>query len=111
MSVANPRGRSFTIREAAEYLELPPKALYRLCALRRISHYRSDGHLLERQTVGGSATRVKSGRIWFYQSDLDAWLDGQRVTCGEAPAVRLTPASITPAEPWAFRATGERRFA
>jgi excisionase family DNA binding protein len=111
MSTPNPRGHPFTVRQAADYLGLPTKALYRLCALHRISHYRSDGQLLERRAAGGLTARVKSGRIWFYQSDLDAWLEGQRVSCCEEATPTRTPAPSISAEPWGVQVPGVRRFA
>jgi excisionase family DNA binding protein len=111
MSSPNPRGRPFTVRDAAGYLGLPTKTVYRLCALRQIGHYRSDGRLLERRSTGRAKSHVRSGRIWFYQADLDVWLDNQRVSCGQAPPAAEARAPTNPVDLSSASVPTVRRFA
>lgn len=60
------RGRRLTVRQAAEHLGFSVATVYRLVADKQLPHYR----------IGP----VRNGaRLWFYERELDAWLDAQRV--------------------------------
>ena len=65
--------------EAAAYLGLPVKTVYRLAEEGRIACVRTDGRVMERQTGDRSERYVKSGRLRFLLADLDAWIDAHRV--------------------------------
>lgn len=54
--------RPFTLREAAEYLDLSPSYVYKLTSTRRLPHYKPSGK-----------------RIYFLKADLDAYLLQNRV--------------------------------
>lgn len=87
MSAQSKFGRRFSFRAAAAYLDIPESRLRRLVAEKRIAYVRSDGRILRRRRpAGGFTSYVKSGRVEFYQVDLDAYLEAQRVPATQARA-------------------------
>jgi len=91
MTMTGKWGRRFTVAEAAAYLGLPVKTVYRLVEEGRIACLRTDGRVLERQQGDGKTTRyTKSGRLVFFERDLDAWIEAHRVPARNEPANRAS---------------------
>ena len=77
-------GKRFTVTEAAEFLDFSVGQLYRYAHEGRIACVRTDGRVIQRQQNGQAVRYIKSGRIFFYQTDLEAWVEAHRV-----PATRI----------------------
>lgn len=84
---------SLSAREAAAYLTLPIKALYRLVGRGEIDHRRMTDSVITR-TVNGVPRQVRNcGQIRFSLAGLDAWEESCRK---RVSAPRATSGAVKP---------------
>jgi hypothetical protein len=67
-----------TVSEAAQYLDLPVRQIYRKVATGELDHLRTYDAMTTRVVNGEAKTVRVSGRLRFSQAGLDAWIDAHR---------------------------------
>lgn len=92
-----------TVSEAAEYLGLSVRAIYRKVESGELDHLRTFDSTTTRVVNGETMTVRVSGRLKFSEAGLDAWIAAHR-----SPARQAAPAAA-PAPP-AIAMPATRRF-
>lgn len=99
----------YSVREAAAYLGMPAKSLYRIASEGGIDHLRTgcQGKVAKRVIRGKVRTVRAEGQLRFSKAGLDAWIEAHRARV----TAKATPRPVAASGPRTLPMPEVRRFA